>query len=511
VIFLIFGLWIYSFFYVPTFDLDESLYRRVAEEMKWNGNFWHPVWDTRALNHKPPFFYWLVVLFSKLFDGADAGVSILAARFPSFLATLGIIFSLGSDRGFNKTSFLNTFLLWGCALFPLATSTSVLFDPLQTLAFIPCLLIPHRAFSENRSIKRKELLLIALSMFAATAIKGLTGLILPSLAIGLHLVLSDYKTTFKEGLRFFIFSFLPATLLSTLYYLFLDQKMGRAFTEEFFLVHHLGRGTQAMEAHHGPFYYYIGIILIGGGLLIPLLAKQVLRTGFNFKCLGFPFSYSIATLVFFSISATKLPHYTWPIWPALLLQLITLQNKPSKLSRWSESSIWKIFLIPIFSLGLALFWFALNPEIVSQTEIDSSEILMFSIGATLCIMIAFLFKRFMKQPEFIALFMALITVSIAIPASSISERILVTPFFEVAHELKKYNPKSGECIRDSGPNTATLSLALGKELGRDFTHNRCEPEAMKYLISPTSKKAECAERKMSVLLEGKTLTLCGKI
>jgi len=34
---------------------------------------------------------------------------------------------------------------------------------------------------------------------------------------------------------------------------------------------------------------------------------------------------------------------------------------------------------------------------------------------------------------------------------------------------------------------------------------------MKYLISPASKKAECIERKMSVILEGKTLTLCGKI
>ena len=348
VVLLILSLLIYSFFYVPTFDLDESLYRRVAEEMKWGGNFWHPTWDGKALHHKPPLFYWLIVISSRFFDGADAGVSILAARFPNLLATLGIIFSLSFFPKFSFSSFLNTFLLWGCALFPLLTSTSVLFDPLQTLAFIPCLIIPHRAFSENRSINKNEFLILALSMFAATAIKGLTGLILPTFAIGAHLLISNYKTSIKEGLRFVALSFMPAIILSTLYYFYLDQKMGRAFTEEFFLVHHLGRGTQAMEAHRGPFYYYIGITLLGGGLLIPLLAFQSIRTQFNYKKLGYPLSFAIATLIFFSASATKLPHYTWPIWPALVLQLITLQVQPTDKNEFrASSSIWKIFLIQI--------------------------------------------------------------------------------------------------------------------------------------------------------------------
>ena len=353
---------------------------------------------------------------------------------------------------------------------------------------------------------------MALSMFGATAIKGLTGLILPLLAIGTHFLISNYKTSIKEGFRFAIFSLLPAIVLSTLYYLYLDQKMGRAFTQEFFLVHHLGRGTQAMEAHRGPFYYYLGIVLLGGGVLIPLLAFQSIRTQFNYKKLGYPFSFAIVTLIFFSISATKLPHYTWPIWPALILQLLTLQEQPSGTNAFrTPSTLWKIFLIPICILSFMLFWLVINPEIVSQTEIDGSEILLLSMAATLCLTIAVFLKKFMKQLEFIALFMVLITFLMMIPTASIAERILVTPFFEVAQALKQLKPSPQDCIRDSGPNTATLSLALGKELGREFTHNRCEPGEMKYLIAPTTKKAECTERKMSVILEGKTLTLCRKI
>ncbi len=513
---IVFSLWIYSLFSVPTFDFDESLYRRVAEEMKWNGDYWHPVWDEKPLHHKPPIFYWMIIFFSHLFDGAENGVSILAARIPSLLATMGIIFSLGFFRDRSLSSVKNSFLLWGCALFPLLTSTAVIFDPFQTLALLPCLLIPHRAFSEKRSFLKNEHFLLALSMFAATAIKGLTGLILPILAIGTHLLISNlkptlYKTAIKEGFRLAVFTFLPAILLSIVYYFYLDQKMGRAFTQEFFLIHHLGRGTQAMEAHHGPFYYYLGIIFLGGGLLIPLLAFQSIRTRFDFRRLGFPMSFAFSTLIFFSASATKLPHYTWPIWPALILQCLTLQQEPTSERAHPTPTLWKIFLIPILMMGIALFWLAMNPEIIRQTEIESTEIFLLSMAATLCLVIALFFKKFMKQLEFITVFMALITFFMAIPLSSIAERILVTPFFEVARALKNVNPSVKDCIRDSGPMTATLSLALGKELGRGFTHNRCEPEVMKYLIAPTHKKAECTERKMSVILEGKTLTLCGKI
>ncbi len=103
---LIILLWVLFLFYVPTFDLDESLYRRVAEEMKTNHQWWHPTWDGDELFHKPPFFYWLIVAVSQLFDAKDAGVSIFSARLPSFLASLGILFSLFHFYRLSLHSFL---------------------------------------------------------------------------------------------------------------------------------------------------------------------------------------------------------------------------------------------------------------------------------------------------------------------------------------------------------------------------------------------------------------------
>lgn len=512
---LIFSIWVYSFFHVPTFDLDESLYRRAAEEMKWNGDFWHPVWDGRPLHHKPPFFYWLMAFFSTLFDGKNAGVSILAARFPSFLATLGILFSIArhvKQQGERFTApLVQTFLLWGCMLFPLVTSTSVLFDPLQTLALMPSLLIPHRAFLEGRLLRKKEYVLIAASMFAATAIKGLNGLIIPSVAIAIHTLISNWKTSVRAGIRFIGYSFFPAVIASFFFFWFLDHQIGRAFTEEFFLVHHFGRGAQAMESHGGPFYYHLIVVLFGGGLLIPLMVNRLFQGRFDYRRLGYPLSFAFGTILFFSISATKLPHYTWPLWPALVLQMMTASSQFKTEKPSDQNWLWKPFLVPIFILGLAMFWLVFNTEIIQQTEIQDIEVLLLSAGATFCAVIPFFFKKFMRQTEFVAFFMSMIALLITLPAAGIAERIFVTPLEEMVKELKAQNPSPTDCIRYTGPMSGSLSLIIGKELGHNYTHNRCEPSELKYLITARSNQAECAEKKMSVLLEGKTLILCRSI
>ncbi len=514
-ILLVFSLWIYSLFHVPTFDLDESLYRRVAEEMKWNKDYWHPTWDGKPLNHKPPLFYWLIVIFSRLIDGAQNSVSILSARLPSLLSTVGILFSIAwfqRKPGESKLgSLTHTTLTWGCTFFPLVTSCAVIFDPLQTLAFLPSLFIPHRAFSENQPLRKKEFLLVALSMFLATAIKGLTGLILPSFAFALHSLLTDHRKTIRSGVRFFTWAFLPALAASAIYFFILDHQIGRAFTEEFFLVHHFGRGTQAMEAHHGPFYYYIGVALFGGGLLIPLLAYYFSNVSFSYKKWGYPLSFIISTLFFFSLSATKLPHYTWPIWPALVLQFLILIRLPSKPESPSFHGIWKLFLIPIFLIGAGLFYLILNFEFIPLIQVNDEDLFFLSAGATLCLLFPFFFKKFIRQPEYISFFMALMTLTITIPASSIAEKVMVRPFEEAVKELQKRNPGSQDKLRYAGPMSATLSLAIGQEIGHHYFHNRSENyNDYRYLLVIQSKKSECLNDLHQIIYENKSLVLCEK-
>jgi hypothetical protein len=160
-------------------------------------------------------------------------------------------------------------------------------------------------------------------------------------------------------------------------------------------------------------------------------------------------------------------------------------------------------------LGLALFWLVFHPELIPQTGIEDLEILSLSAGATFCVMVPLVYFKFLKQPEYLAFFSALTSLLIVVPATSITDRIFIAPYREVVTELKKQSITPQTCIWDMGPMTANLSLMMGQELGRGVFHNRCEYPNAKFLILPKKGDTECAKRKMSVLLDGKTLTLCG--
>jgi len=92
---LVVASWASIMFRVPTFDLDESLYRRLAEEMKLSGDYVIPTWDGEPFYEKPPTYFWTILLASRLFDPRDAPVSVFASRLPSFLFTLMMVACIG--------------------------------------------------------------------------------------------------------------------------------------------------------------------------------------------------------------------------------------------------------------------------------------------------------------------------------------------------------------------------------------------------------------------------------
>ncbi len=67
--------WASVMFQVPTFDLGDSLYRRLAEEMKLSGEYFVPTWDGKPFYEKPPTYFGTIRVASQLFDPRDAPVS----------------------------------------------------------------------------------------------------------------------------------------------------------------------------------------------------------------------------------------------------------------------------------------------------------------------------------------------------------------------------------------------------------------------------------------------------
>lgn len=526
-------LWLYFLIQVPTFDFDEALYRRVAETMRERRDPWFLAWDDRALHHKPPLFYWLIWAASALFDFGKEQVGASAARFPSFLASVGILLGLHRGIGYvlgntapHKGSGTLAVLAFLCASFPMLTGTAVIFDPLQSLALLPAVLIPTRMFHLQGEPGARTWLAFGGSLALATGIKGLNGFVVPCFALGIQMLLHfrrwGWPRIFRTASRAFLFGVIPAIIACVAWFYLLHQKIGPAFTEEFFWVQHLGRSRSSMEDHSGGWYYHALVLFLGSGFLTPLLVRQWQDHKPDWLRISYPLVFALSFVFFFSLSATKLPHYLWPAWPAMALFSALLAESPRRTPASFGRRIPGILAsAPVILLGGLLFTLALVPDFLllslpkspqSISILSHWEPFSFSQKATLffggfvCLVFQIRRNDFTRIPGITAVCSLLALSSLSLGLLPSLERIAIRPFQEIAADLKKIPTHRGDCIRYSGSFSPTLSLALAPEL----IHNRCEPEEMKYLISPEWKADECGRRGFRILSTRAHLVLCGK-
>ena len=522
--------WTYFLIDLPTFDFDESLYRRVTESMRASGNPWLLTWDGKELFHKPPIFYWLIWLASSVIDYGKTGVSAFASRLPSFSSSVSILTSLYFGMKFlfpglkKEKVLLAPMFAYLTAGFAILTGTAVILDPLQTLALIPALFIPTRMFLQDELPSRKTWLLFGASLACATLIKGLNGLVIPSFALAVHLMLHirawGFKKLIRTGVQFLIWAFLPATLAAGAVFYGFHEKIGAGFTQEFFLVQHFGRGTSSMEAHGGSPLYHFLVVVLGGGFLTPLLVYLAYDRRPSILRLGFPLTYALSFILIFSLSATKLPHYTWPVWPALALFAGLMMSTPaSDPPRVLHRRIGFLATFPVLLLGTALLLLAMAPEalfkaasadpiarsILSHLEPFSFfQKLCFFAGSIFCWTFQIRRSAIARSPELTALFASVVFSALAFGIAPSAKKLVVQPFVEIADTLKALHPAPEDCIQYSGPLSATLSLALAPEL----QHNRCGSTSVRFQITPEWREEFCDPTHFKKITQKSYLILC---
>ena len=358
------------FLQIPLFDLDEALYLRMAQEMKSLGQYAVPHWDGAPVHDKPPLFLWLILASDELFrfllpTSAAPQIREWVARVPGLffsLLTAGLVYwSAGplqkiAGDVFQKSRSPQNPFVYGLFLFPLAAAAVCLIDPiLSFFLFLTFLGIQRSADSISRMVA--PFLMITLGVAASVMLKGLIGFIVPALGVALFLFLAlvirstesrRLKTNpshwrvlesfLKEHSRLFGLlssSYLAAFIISGFYYYWIGlQPGGLDFLKDFFWEHHFGRGTQAMEGHSGPFFYHLLVVYLGGGIGFAFwcdsLARRLRSADESLEDFwrrsGLAISWIFAIVGFFSLMATKLPNYTWPVWPLMAWSLCQLRS-----------------------------------------------------------------------------------------------------------------------------------------------------------------------------------------
>ncbi len=549
----------------PTFDFDEALYRRVAEEMKSSHEYFVTTWDGRPFYEKPPTYIWSIVIASAIIDGPGPHVSIFASRFPSLLCSLLTMLLLAWFWRRTAPSFARAFgvtidrsrawllspllplLAYGAGLFAIGGASSVVLDPMLTLCLLAPLLVFTNAFlrcdTQPFTLTSGEMVMAGVGMAGATAVKGLIGVVLPAFALAIHVavVRSRFRWT-GRGMARTAGAFALACGMAAAFYAVIYQFTGSRFLYEFFIRQHFIRAMRPLQGHGGSLFFHLGVVLLLGGPLVAFVLRSMTRrSGLAFVRWGFPLTWTASVILFYTAVATKLPNYTWPVWPALVMALCILLVRSfaavqsvGKRLRWTLTSAAFLGLMPLPVILIALgsgvehLWkpapFSRQAMMIAAIEPlpASIRIGLMVAGIVLALQIVDV-ARFGKQLErhsqtlWRSLASAAILNCLALSALSLivlpgADRLLRGPLVRLSRNASAEHVAGGDLIT-VGLFSPTVSSSYDGGPVRQIGHlvpSLSSTPGQHLLLVPAWRLSACREPEFRVIRNDGFLTLCEK-
>ncbi len=370
---LISGLFIFILDLGSTGLVDETppLFAAAARAMSESGDWLTPKVNGIFRFDKPPLIYWLMGFFyslpkNEIWDSLGT----LSARLPSALGSLFLMLMIGDTLfcwpQMGNRQFLTPIVAsLGFALSPLIIiwSRTAVSDALLTGTLgISLLLFWRRMASENSDQ------CISAWVFLGFAIltKGPVAFVLAALTITFFLFSQkDWKRLlFKIKPRK---GFLITILISVPWYILELIKEGKPFWDNFFGYHNFQRYTSVVNNHAEPLWFFLYIMILASLPMTPFLyhgiikaSQEVLKSSKeSINITNTLYTYSlcwlISVLIFFSISATKLPSYWLPAIPAAGI-LISNSFINLKNSKKIYLYLWTFNILILFGISLAFFF-----------------------------------------------------------------------------------------------------------------------------------------------------------
>ncbi len=352
-------------------DETPPLFAAAARAMSESGDWITPKVNGMFRFDKPPLIYWLMGFFyslpkNEIWDSLGT----ISARLPSALASLFLMLMIGdtlfcwpqkSDRQFLTPIVASL----GFALSPLIIiwSRTAVSDALLTGTLgISLLLFWRRMASEINN----QCILAWVFLGFAILVKGPVAFVLALLTITFFLFCQkNWKTLLskinpKKG-------FLITILISVPWYILEFLKEGRPFWDNFFGYHNFQRYTSVVNNHAEPLWFFLYIMILASLPFTPFLYHGIFQTFKDFlksskenlKVTETLYTYSLcwlmSVLIFFSLSATKLPSYWLPAIPAAA---ILISNSFISLKNINKSFLyfWIFNILILFGLSIAFFF-----------------------------------------------------------------------------------------------------------------------------------------------------------
>jgi 4-amino-4-deoxy-L-arabinose transferase-like glycosyltransferase len=316
---LLAALWFVTMPLRPLVDPDEGRYAEIPREMAATGNWITPRLDGLKYFEKPPLQYWATAAAYSVFGFSEwtarlwtVGLAFLClplvfgwtARLYGQPAGFAALMALAVSPYFGLIAHLN--LLDGGFAFWLASAIFAF-----TLA---------QCSREGSSSERRWMLVTWLAAALAVLTKGI---VVGVLAGGTLVIYSLLERDWRPWRRLHLLSGLPLFLLVTVPWFVAVSIRNPSFLEFFFIHEHFARFLTTVHKRAEPWWYFLGLLLLGALPWLAALPGAVRRAWLEsprengFKPLKFQLLFAALTLVFFSVSESKLAPYILPMMPAL--------------------------------------------------------------------------------------------------------------------------------------------------------------------------------------------------
>ncbi len=365
--FAVAGLMFYALGESPLTDIDEGAFAEASREMLAKGDWVSPwLYDSPRFD-KPVLIHWLQIISFLIF-----GQNTWSARLPSVLAGLAWVAVMSSwarllaKRIYNEpnhdSAYFWTLVFSGTSIGILAISRASTADALLNALLAFSLLALWKAFhGEGNGSARLWARVCAVTIGLGLITKGPIALLVPSVGVIFAALSRSYcgmprlKQLFSDPVNWALL-----LTISVPWYWLQYQAQGMAFFNSFFGDHNLRRFTSTMHGLSAGIWYYpvwISVALLPGSILAFRIFQYFFRHKlWRERSLWMCWGVFAFVILFFSLSATKLPHYSFYglsgalVIAGVVFSRITLEVRETKQTTFFPE---RIFFSLIFA-GLAL-------------------------------------------------------------------------------------------------------------------------------------------------------------
>lgn len=341
----------------PIATPDEARYIEIPREMISRSDWIVPYLNGLVYFEKPPFVYWIVGIFQKIFSFNEYFLRLPIALL-SFITVIGQYCFVKKHEN-HATAVIATVILSSSVLWVFLSQMIILDMPLTCLISLSLFCYYH-SLQQNKQASINIWSLIASVICALTILtKGLVGLLI----IGIICVLwaSFAKQWNKISPLYLLTQFLIILIVSMPWH-FAVAKQHPDFWNKYFYIEHFLRYTTSYHRRYQPFWFFIPIIIAGFIPWIGLLFSTISETIKNklshhqqkassldiflYCWIGFIF-------IFFSLSSSKLIPYILPVFPPLSILLAKYLYKIIKDNQIKKMSL--ILGVPALCFSIIFF------------------------------------------------------------------------------------------------------------------------------------------------------------